>query len=311
LTAAKVAPLLLQPQPHGNEYRAWTFERLITHYPIIHYRLVADAPAPASAPPVSRASGNTPQEPFTSGNVAAMRETSPTRAEIAFLVLLGLFVGALVMTNAIAGKFFVLFGQELSAGIIAYPVTFLVTDLISEIYGRKRASWVVGSGFIVSVFVTLIVWIALQAPTYAQSPVGQEAFSTVFGLMPGIVFGSMVAYLTAQFVDVQLFEFWRRLTKGNYLWLRNNGSTFFSQLVDTVAVVTIALVIWPEIDGNPNTQPLSWEVWQGIVFGQYIFKLAIAALDTPLVYLGVWGLRRWIERDPAIQDRAVATNGHA
>jgi len=240
-----------------------------------------------------------------------MRETSPTRAEIAFLVLLGLFVGALVMTNAIAGKFFVLFGQELSAGIIAYPVTFLVTDLISEIYGRKRASWVVGSGFIVSVFVTLIVWIALQVPVYEQSPVDQEAFSTVFGLLPGIVFGSMIAYLTAQFVDVQLFEFWRRLTKGKYLWLRNNGSTFFSQLVDTVAVVTIALVIWPEIDGNPNTQPLSWEVWQGIVFGQYIFKLAIAALDTPFVYLGVWGLRRWIESDPAVQERAVATNGHA
>ncbi len=231
-----------------------------------------------------------------------MRETSPTRAEIAFMILVGLFIGALVMTNAIAGKFFVLFGQELSAGIIAYPITFLVTDLISEIYGRKRASWVVGGGFIVSVFVTLIVWVALQVPIFEESPVDQAAFSQVFGLMPGIVFGSMVAYLTAQFVDVQLFEFWRNLTDGKYLWLRNNGSTFFSQLVDTVAVVTIALVIWPDIDGNPNTQPISWTVWQGIVFGQYVFKIAIAAIDTPVVYLGVWLLTGWIEDDPALQN---------
>lgn len=226
-----------------------------------------------------------------------LRNANPSRAERVFTVLTGIFIGALVITNAIAGKFFVLFGQELSCGIIAYPVTFLVTDLISEIYGRKRANTVVGAGFVVSVFITLVVWIANYAPTYTESPVDAESFNIVFGLLPGVVLGSMIAYLTSQFIDVQIFEFWRRLTNGRYMWLRNNGSTFFSQLVDTVMVVTIALVIWPEVDNNPATTPLDFETWQGIVFGQYLFKLAIAALDTPVFYVATHYLQDWIQEE--------------
>lgn len=231
-----------------------------------------------------------------------LRSATPSRAERAFTVLAGIFIGALVITNAIAGKFFVLFGQELSAGIIAYPVTFLVTDLISEIYGRRRANSVVFAGFVVSVFITVVVWIANAAPTYQQSPVDAESFNIVFGLLPGVVFGSMIAYLASQFVDVQIFEFWRRLTDGKYMWLRNNGSTFFSQLVDTVMVVTIALVVWPQVDGNPATTPLGYETWEGIVFGQYLFKIGIAALDTPLFYAATRGLTRWIQDDPRIPE---------
>ena len=239
------------------------------------------------------------QDTFAAHDLDRLRTADPSRAERAFTVLAGLFIGALVITNAIAGKFFVLFGQELSCGIIAYPVTFLVTDLISEVYGRKRANTVVGAGFVVSVFITAVVWIANYAPTYAESPVDAESFNIVFGLLPGVVFGSMVAYLASQFVDVQIFEFWRRLTDGKYMWLRNNGSTFFSQLVDTVMVVTIALVVWPEVDGNPATTPLGFETWQGIVFGQYVFKIGIAALDTPLFYVATHYLTQWIQEDAA------------
>jgi len=202
------------------------------------------------------------------------------------------------MTNAIAGKFFVLFGQELSCGIIAYPVTFLATDLISEIYGKERASLVVKVGFAVSVFATLVISIAVQTPIFDRSPVDQASFDTVFGLMPGIVFGSMCAYLAAQFIDVHIFEFWRDLTKGKHLWLRNNGSTMVSQMVDTVMVVTIALVIWPMVDSNEATTPLSLDVWWGIVIGQYLFKAIVAALDTPVFYLGTRWLQAWIEADP-------------
>lgn len=202
------------------------------------------------------------------------------------------------MTNAIAGKFFVLFGQELSCGIIAYPVTFLATDLISELFGRKRATLVVKVGFAVSVFVTFVVWIANVVPIYERSPVDADSFNTVFGLLPGIVFGSMVAYLTAQFFDVQIFEFWRDLTKGKHLWLRNNGSTIFSQLVDTVLVVTIALVIWPNVDANPATTPLDGDTWWGIVVGQYLFKMGIALVDTPFFYMGTAVFQRWIAADP-------------
>jgi len=257
------------------------------------------ADGPPSVPASDSVSDSVDTAPtLPSQDLDRLRNADPSRAERAFVVLAGIFIGALVITNAIAGKFFVLFGQELSCGIIAYPVTFLATDLISEIYGRRRANSVVLAGFIVSVFITAVVWIANHAPTYAESPVDAESFNVVFGLLPGVVFGSMVAYLVAQFIDVQIFEFWRRLTDGKYMWLRNNGSTFFSQLVDTVMVVTIALVIWPEVDGNPATTPLTFETWQGIVFGQYVFKIGIAAVDTPIFYVATHYLTNWIQADP-------------
>jgi queuosine precursor transporter len=225
-------------------------------------------------------------------------DSSPSRSERIYLLLAGVFLGALVLTNLIAGKFFLLFGQELSCGIIAYPVTFLATDLISELYGRRRATLVVKVGFAVSIFVTAVVLIADRATVFEHSPVSQESFHAVFGWLPGIVFGSMCAYLVAQVIDVHTFEFWRRLTRGRHLWLRNNGSTVFSQLVDTVMVVTIALVLWPRYDGNAATQPLEASVWFSICVGQYLFKAAIALFDTPLFYLGAWWLRAWIDRDP-------------
>ena len=229
------------------------------------------------------------------------RETAPSRSERLYLLLAGLFLGALVITNAVAGKFFVFFGKQISVGVIAYPITFLVTDLISELYGRKRATLVVKVGFAVSVFITLIVLIATAVPRSADSPVTDEAFNMVFGLLPGIVFGSMIAYLTAQFLDVQLFEFWRRLTKGRHLWLRNNASTIFSQMIDTVLVVTIALIIWPQIDGFSETTPISLETWKEVVIWQYLFKALIALADTPIFYVGVAVFQRWIAAEPTSQ----------
>ncbi len=241
---------------------------------------------------------------FLHEHVEQYRKGPVSRADRTFIFLAGIFFGALVMTNAIAGKFFTLFGQELSCGIIAYPVTFLITDLISEIYGLKRANLVVKAGFLVSIFVTIIIIIAAQTPVYDRSPVDQHSFDTVFGLMPGIVLGSMIAYLSAQFFDVQAFEFWRRVSRGKYLWLRNNGSTIFSQLIDTFMVVTIALVIWPDVDANPATMPIDWITWRNIVIGQYLFKAAIALLDTPFFYAGTWWLSHWIARDPLLISKA-------
>ncbi len=217
---------------------------------------------------------------------------------MAYMFMTALFIGALVMTNAIAGKFFLLFGYPLSAGIMAYPITFLITDLISEIYGLKKANLLVKAGFLVSVFVTLIVILANRALIYDRSPVDQESFHMVFGLMPGIVFGSMLAYLSAQFFDVRVFEFWRKLTKGKYLWIRNNASTMLSQMLDTVVVVTVALYLWPLLDANSKTVPIDWLLWKKIVIGQYLFKAALALLDTPFFYTGVFLLKRWISSDP-------------
>jgi uncharacterized integral membrane protein (TIGR00697 family) len=189
----------------------------------------------------------------------------PSRAEFVYLLLAGVFIGALVITNVIAGKFFLLFGRPLSCGIIAYPVTFLVTDLISEIYGERRAAQVVKVGFIVSVFIVFVVVLSNLAPAAATTYVDQDSFRKVIGLTPGIVFGSMCAYLVAQLVDVRVFEFWRRLTDGKHLWLRNNCSTVLIQHIDTAIVVTTTLVVFPMLYADATTEPIASSHWWELV----------------------------------------------
>lgn len=228
-----------------------------------------------------------------------LRNEKPDKREIVFLVLSGFFIASLVLTNLIAGRFFTLridllnINWHLSSGIIAYPVTFLVTDIISEIFGEKRAKALVLTGFIVSVFTVLIIIISINTPIWENSPVDSQSYNRVFGLAPGIVFGSMIAYLCAQFVDVKLFEFWRKLTNGKHLWLRNNGSTVLSQLIDTSMVVLIALVIYPKITGV--SEAITLEEAFVIIVGQYIFKALIAIFDTPFIYLAVAKLKKYLE----------------
>ena len=147
-----------------------------------------------------------------------------------YLILAGIFIASLVSCNLIFQKFFTwtpfgLYTFELSVGILPYPITFLVTDLISELYGKK-ADQVVISGLIASLFVMGVVLLANYVPNTSWSPVNDELFQKVFGLQGPAVFASMIAYLSAQFIDVRVFHFWKRLTKGKHLmvekqWLNN------------------------------------------------------------------------------------------
>jgi len=232
-----------------------------------------------------------------------LRNQKPGRSEQTLLILSGFFIASLVLTNLIAGRFFTLeipflhISWALSSGIIAYPITFLVTDIISEVYGEKRATTLVLTGFLVSVFTVIIILISTNLPIWKNSPVDEQSYNTVFGLAPGIVFGSMIAYLTAQYVDVQLFEFWRKLTKGKHLWLRNNGSTILSQLIDTSLVVIIALIIYPRFTGT--SEPITWHSAVQIIVGQYIFKAVIALVDTPLIYIAVDQINKYLKKDIA------------
>jgi hypothetical protein len=204
-----------------------------------------------------------------------------------FLLLASVFLAALVVCNLIARKFVTIdlgFREfVVSAGILPYPITFLVTDLISEIYGRRRANQVVTAGFVASLFVLLTIWLGDQFPAIASSPVSSEAYHTVIASNAWrTVFASMVAYLAAQYVDVWLFHFWRRLTAGRHLWLRNNGSTILSQLVDsTLVVVVLFYGVWP----NGQIAATVVDMW--------LFKTLMALADTPFCYLGVAILRRW------------------
>ncbi len=201
------------------------------------------------------------------------------------LFLSSLFIGSLVACNLIATKFtevdlgFKTF--TISVGILPYPLTFLVTDILSELYGKKRASQVVLCGFGVSLMVMGIVQLALAFDALSFG-VGDTAFHEVFGQTSRVMGVSMVAYLAAQLVDVQLFHFWKNLTKGKHLWLRNNASTIGSQLLDTVLVVSILFWDDPKVSGD--------QLYEMIRDG-WIFKMLCAFADTPLAYAAVYLFR--------------------
>ena len=194
-----------------------------------------------------------------------------------YIFLCAIFISSLVTCNLIANKFVTVdLGFKVfvvSAGILPYPLTFLVTDLISELYGQRKANIVVFSGFVASMFVLLFLWLGGQFNAIPDSIVNDDTYNRVFQNAWRIIAASMIAYLFAQFIDVRIFHFWKRLTNGKHLWLRNNGSTIASQLVDTTLVVMILFVgVW-----EPRN------IISAIIDG-WLFKMLMAAIDTPIIY---------------------------
>jgi len=210
------------------------------------------------------------------------------KAETLFLILAALFVTALVTSNLIFQKFIHWnpmgrFNFDLSVGIIAYPITFLITDIISEVFGQKRANKVVIAGIFASFFALLIIILSDLAPATEWSPLSDTEFSKAFSFTYLAVAASLAAYLFAQFLDVQIFHFWKRVTKGKHLWLRNNFSTFASQFVDTLTVLFLL----------SSFEVLEWRLFGKLLLNGYLFKVVFALIDTPFAYLGVYGLRRY------------------
>ena len=209
-------------------------------------------------------------------------------AQRIYLLLAALFITSLVVSNLIFQKFFYwypfdieIFGTklfELSVGILPYPITFLITDIISEIYGKKKANQVVATGIFASLFSLLIVLVSNAAPATLWSPVSNGMFSTVFGSTAIAVTASMLAYLFAQFIDIQIYHFWKSLTKGKHLWLRNNGSTFSSQIIDTLTILLLLC----------SFEIIPWDKFSGLFISGVIFKWFIALCDTPFMYLLVY-----------------------
>ncbi len=122
-------------------------------------------------------------------------------------------------------------------------------------------------------------------PAMESSPVDDATFTKVFSLSPLAVLASMIAYLLAQFVDIKIYHFWKNLTQGKMLWLRNNFSTFASQFLDTFSVVLLLSFFGI----------LPWDLFVGLVMSGFVFKVIVAALDTPLLYLLVWIFRKKFE----------------
>lgn len=260
------------------------------------------------------------------------------RRERVFLVLAGVFLGSMTMLNILGITRFIHIGPlALAVGVLPYPLTFLCTDFISEFYGRRRANFVVWVGLLLNVIVISFLWFGHQFPAISEQarpdwlpegswnpppwqmltfsgpvtmPFGQdveriELFEMVYRCTRSSVLASMLAYMAAQFCDVYLFHFWKRLTKGRHLWLRNNGSTMVSQLLDTTAVILITYWIGGLEKANvidPDT-PIPGQLALLIATG-YVFKLTIALLDTVPFYFGTRWLSRYLRIDPALEHPA-------
>ncbi|MDP6169022.1 MAG: queuosine precursor transporter [Candidatus Marinimicrobia bacterium] len=205
-----------------------------------------------------------------------------------YIILSGIFIASLVTCNLIANKFVTVdLGFKVfivSAGILPYPLTFLVTDLISELYGQRRANLVVLSGFVASMFVLFFLWLGSQFEAIPSSIVSDGTYNSVFQNAWRLIAASMFAYLFAQFIDVKIFHFWKRLTNGKHLWLRNNGSTIASQFVDTTLVISILFIgVWE-----------SGQIYSAILDG-WLFKMMMALIDTPIIYGAIYLLKGKIE----------------
>ena len=234
------------------------------------------------------------------------------RRERVFLVMAGIFLCAMTMLNILGITRFIQLGpMTLALGVLPYPLTFLCTDLISELYGRSRANFMVTVGLILNVFIIGTLWIANMMPSVGPEsqppwqvihlaeeialPNGTsvegsvELFTLLYATTSGAVVASMMAYIAAQYCDVYMFHFWKKLTNGKHLWLRNNGSTIVSQGVDSFMVITVTF----------GAQFLAGAMSGGamlmLMAHNYLFKLCVALADTLPFYAGVHYLKRYLE----------------
>lgn len=234
------------------------------------------------------------------------------RRERVFLILAGVFLSSMTLLNVIGITRFIQLGpMALAVGVLPYPLTFLCTDLVCELYGKKRANFLVTVGLGLNFFILACLTLANLVPSVepgamppwqtltladpvalpdGSSVSGEvELFDFIYALTSGAVFASMMAYMAAQYCDVQLFHFWKRLTNGKHLWLRNNFSTLVSQGVDSFMVVSVTFgAVW-WAGGITTEQMLTF------MAGNYAFKMACALIDTGPFYYLTFKLRRYLQ----------------
>ncbi len=192
-------------------------------------------------------------------------------------IAVGIFATLTVVANIIASKLVTVGDIIVPAGVIVYSATFLITDVLEEIYGKEYGKKAVVTGFFANILAMLAIVTALL---WKPAPISIEIakdFEKVFGLTPRIVVASMVAYLLSLTHDVYAFHFWKEKTKGKHLWLRNNASTIVSQLIDTCTFITLSFY-----GVVPNDMLIK------MITGQYIIKVLIALLDTPFMYIATF-----------------------
>ncbi len=236
-----------------------------------------------------------------------------SRPQKLFVICTAIFLTALVVAEATASKFFTaftlpftitIFGVAfdevvMTAGVLAFPITFIITDLLNEYFGKPGIRFVTWIGMTMIIFEFGLLQLAMGVPTSSISPVPGEAFDTVFGATGRVIIGSLVAYTLGQLADITLFHWLRGLTKGKHLWLRATGSTFGSQFIDTFIVLTVAFF-----------GQLSFGEIVAITLFNYSYKFIIAILITPLIYAAHWVMDRYLGEALADEMIHAAEEGH-
>lgn len=196
-------------------------------------------------------------------------------------ILLGLFISAIVLANLLGTKIadFGLFVA--SVGLVIYPITFVTTDIVTEVFGRKKVTGFVIAGLFANILILIMVMFSVMMPP-AGRYASNEAFIEVFNPSMRIVAASLVAFLIAQIHDIFAFEFWKKKTRGRFLWLRNNASTIVSQFLDSIIFMFIAFYM--------ATPSYTIDFILALAIPYWLLKIMIAIIDTPFVYLGV----RWL-----------------
>lgn len=221
-----------------------------------------------------------------------------TRRQIVFFILGGFFLTNAIVAELTGGKLFELpwfrvFGNPvvLSIGVIPWPIVFLTTDLINEYFGKAGVRKLTFLAVGMIIFAFLVLFAAIRVPTWTHSPVSGNAFEEVFGPSQWIIVGSLAAFVIAQLVDVLIFSRFKTMTGNRLLWLRATGSTVVSQIVDTFVVHYVGLVL-------PGK--LTFDQMLHVGTGNYLFKLTVAILITPLIYLGHRIIDRYLEHENTI-----------
>jgi uncharacterized integral membrane protein (TIGR00697 family) len=208
-----------------------------------------------------------------------------------FLILAGTFVTCLIVGDLIGGRLygFELAGLDLavSAGMIPFPVTFLLTDLINEFYGKRLAKFVTLLGFGMAVLTLVIVFVADAIPSAPFTAIADGCYTDVFTDSLRIFAASLASYLAAQMTDILVFHWLKRVTANRFLWLRATGSTAASQLIDTVAIQSLAWIGTPQESLIPQ-----------LIITSYVVKLLVAIALTPAIYAGHALIERRFELKP-------------
>ncbi len=215
------------------------------------------------------------------------------RKQRLFVWISAVFVSALIAGDLIGGTVFRVGDLDLSVGLIPFPLTFVLTDVVNEFYGAEGARRITFVGLVMAVFVFTVINVAMMLPVSPESPMSQSLFAQAFGWSARLYVASLTAYVLGQLLDISIFQLFLRMTGHRFLWLRATGSTMVSQAVDTVVVNFVLL------SGAKSVSFILATARNG-----YVLKVLIAVSLTPAIYLVRKLFVAYLEREGARGDLA-------